>query len=355
MLATRMSRRGSTSLLTLRLLFVATMGAASLTLAWVGWAFLDQDAELSVQAAITHREAAADLVVSTIHNRLRSIEGELDRLLVPHGTPTSVPPGVLVAFRDVEVRTWPSQGLLHYPEHQAHPDSPQAVAVARAAVAHLSAGRRDEALRTYGDLSSLPGAYIVGVPAEVAGQLGALGVFERADDRVSIDRLASQLLRDTQDARWRLDGATYRYLTAELARLLKSQPDLEGNRVSTELWLAPAAGGAHQRVVSGRESPDQPAWSPDGRWLTYLSARGGAAQIYAWSPETNREVQRRSEDRRFWSRRPRSRPMAQASRTFSALAPVNWHLVAAEIAQADPWRDSGTRPAWRIFGPLSCR
>ena len=72
---------------------------------------------------------------------------------------------------------------------------------------------------------------------------------------------------------------------------LRTRGRLKDNRVDTELWLAPAAGGEHQRIVAAEHGSDQAARSPDGRWLTYLSARGSAPQIYAWSLDTRREVQ----------------------------------------------------------------
>lgn len=72
---------------------------------------------------------------------------------------------------------------------------------------------------------------------------------------------------------------------------LRSRDRLEDDRVHTELWLVPATGGEHQRIVAAEHRAARAAWSPDGRWLTYLSARGRAPQIYAWSLDTQREVE----------------------------------------------------------------
>ncbi len=49
--------------------------------------------------------------------------------------------------------------------------------------------------------------------------------------------------------------------------------DIEEDETTSRIWMVPAAGGepvAHDRE---RESSSQPRWSPDGRYLAFLSAR----------------------------------------------------------------------------------
>jgi dipeptidyl aminopeptidase/acylaminoacyl peptidase len=50
----------------------------------------------------------------------------------------------------------------------------------------------------------------------------------------------------------------------------------ETNAFETSLWLADAAGGAPRRLTLALKSSSDAAWSPDGRWIAFLSDRPGA-------------------------------------------------------------------------------
>src|SRR5215467_11589743 len=61
-------------------------------------------------------------------------------------------------------------------------------------------------------------------------------------------------------------------------------PDMEANRNTSNIWLAPVAGGeAIQLTQSGKDS--SPAWSPDGKTIAFISARSGDSQVYLLSME----------------------------------------------------------------------
>lgn len=49
--------------------------------------------------------------------------------------------------------------------------------------------------------------------------------------------------------------------------------DLETDRGRTDLWLVPTAGGEPRQLTHGSASSSSPAWSPDGRWIAFVSAR----------------------------------------------------------------------------------
>ena len=53
----------------------------------------------------------------------------------------------------------------------------------------------------------------------------------------------------------------------------------DDNEYETEIWLG-AAGVEPRPITNGRKSSQQPAWSPDGRWLAFVSDRDGKRQVY---------------------------------------------------------------------------
>ncbi len=45
----------------------------------------------------------------------------------------------------------------------------------------------------------------------------------------------------------------------------------------SHIWLVPASGGAPRQMTSSERGESQPSWSPDGRVLAFVSARGAAS------------------------------------------------------------------------------
>lgn len=52
------------------------------------------------------------------------------------------------------------------------------------------------------------------------------------------------------------------------------------NAYETEIWIGDAATGRSRQVTNARKSSSQPAFSPDGAWLGFISDRDGKRQIY---------------------------------------------------------------------------
>ncbi|MBI5876930.1 MAG: S9 family peptidase [Chloroflexi bacterium] len=69
------------------------------------------------------------------------------------------------------------------------------------------------------------------------------------------------------------DGARIAYVLTRI--------DAEADGYRSNIWIVPAAGGAPAQFTSGSKSDSAPRWSPDGRWLAFLSDReGDKAQLY---------------------------------------------------------------------------
>jgi len=57
-----------------------------------------------------------------------------------------------------------------------------------------------------------------------------------------------------------------------------------------DIWIAPADGGAEARVIDDPADDLQPAWSPSGDRLAFVSARGGRSQIWTVGVSNGRTV-----------------------------------------------------------------
>ncbi|MDQ3950236.1 MAG: S9 family peptidase, partial [Gemmatimonadota bacterium] len=113
-------------------------------------------------------------------------------------------------------------------------------------------------------------------------------------------------LRDVRDPQLSPDGAWVAYSVAAI--------DSAKDKSDSDVWMTSWDGGQTVRLTSSPESETSPRWSPDGRYLAFLSGRqegkgaqlwlldrrGGEAQRvtqvrggisdYAWSPDSKRIV-----------------------------------------------------------------
>jgi dipeptidyl aminopeptidase/acylaminoacyl peptidase len=81
------------------------------------------------------------------------------------------------------------------------------------------------------------------------------------------------------------DGTQVLYTVRQWEPASEREKDRFENR--TRIWMVPVAGGAARQVAYGERGDSAPQWSPDGRYISFLSARGAGtpedpprAQIY---------------------------------------------------------------------------
>jgi dipeptidyl aminopeptidase/acylaminoacyl peptidase len=65
-----------------------------------------------------------------------------------------------------------------------------------------------------------------------------------------------------------------------LAAYTVRETNWDENAYETEISIGDAATGRSRQVTNARKSSSQPAWSPDGAWLAFVSDRDGKRQIY---------------------------------------------------------------------------
>ncbi len=84
--------------------------------------------------------------------------------------------------------------------------------------------------------------------------------------KITIDDLLA--LRWVSDPQLSPDGSRVAFVQTEVTR--------EADGYRSNLWILPLAGGPARQFTSGDHRDSSPRWSPDGRWIAFLSDRGAA-------------------------------------------------------------------------------
>ncbi len=98
-------------------------------------------------------------------------------------------------------------------------------------------------------------------------------------------QIASELPALSAEAMWQLKrlGDPAISPDGKLAVLPVTQYDVQENKGYTDLWLIPTAGGEARQLTSDAAEDTQPRFSPDGKWIAFVSKRDEDKQnqVYA--------------------------------------------------------------------------
>jgi signal transduction histidine kinase len=256
------------------MVFLAVMLLLASTLVVLGWRLIVDDRKLSEKRIDDQREVTAGEAVITLERRIAGIERDLDQALSSGGIAESLAPpagAVFLEMRQGTIRALPENGLAYYPdppdsspmlhsvfsradELESQGDYAGAIATfqeftgssdahtragAWAGIAGIQkkAGRSQEALEAYSRLAELGRTSVDGLPAALAGRLGALKVLETLKDNARLAAAATELDREARSGQWLLSRAGYESLLDETQKFL---PETHSKTESRE-GLAEAA------------------------------------------------------------------------------------------------------------------
>ncbi len=95
-------------------------------------------------------------------------------------------------------------------------------------------------------------------------------------------------LKTVGDAQISPDGRWIVY-TVTTANVKESNTD-------ADVWMVATAGGPPVRLTTSKKNDNSPRWSPDGRWIAFISAREDKPQVFLISP-TGGEAERLTESK----------------------------------------------------------
>jgi signal transduction histidine kinase len=238
----------------LLIVFLAVALVSAVTLGWLGWLLLQQDAALDIQRRQDRLEQAADRAASGMQRSLSDLQTRVPPSIGEHVTLPSGVSGVSISRSGVVV--WRHATLPYVPVRlEPRPPLPavltegerlefssasdragaariykglttaQIPAVRAEAFARLARVRRklgdiQGALDAYDELASIKRATVDGLPAGLVARIGRATIFEQAHRTADLRTEAEEIKAAITNADWTLTKAEYEFYSAETARWL---------------------------------------------------------------------------------------------------------------------------------------
>jgi len=83
-------------------------------------------------------------------------------------------------------------------------------------------------------------------------------------------------LKSVSDAQVSPDGKWVAYVVTSV--------DMTETANDADVWLVSTGGGEPVRLTTNKKNDNQPRWSPDSKWIAFISAREEKPQIFLISP-----------------------------------------------------------------------
>ncbi|MGA7921192.1 MAG: prolyl oligopeptidase family serine peptidase [Candidatus Acidiferrales bacterium] len=118
---------------------------------------------------------------------------------------------------------------------------------------------------------------------------------QRADPLTVEDALDSHSFAELSPLAYSPNGVWIAYAVAENKRIQKTPSDDAYARTgvpqranSDEIWISNCETGEKRNLTEDQGSNWDPVWSPDGRYLAFLSDRDGQARLWMWNSTTDK-------------------------------------------------------------------